>query len=517
MYFFILDMYSRDDALREFYGHDNSGFLGFLEDRGFRIARNSFSNYGNTEASVTTTLFMDYFMPIVYDGSIDEGTPTFRDPDSAVPLVTARPGLFGPEAATFQTGTYGWRAEGDNTIENEEQILKVTHVAGSERGARLTLDREHGLLEDLVAGHRYRLSAWLKAEDSTKIRMVVAGEGVASRTEEVGPTYEPRVLDFVAASATGHFVSLVNMEAGDVVWIDRLELLPLGSSMNRVLSDVQFDFQPDSHVFDAYLGSYQHLSPVLSTFRQLGYRVLFANQAGTPTDACEPYCLSGQQHLTFQQVELLKMTPLYALAARFRPDIWQDLTQFYQKNPLSVVQQIPADVPEPFYLHAHILAPHPPFIYRADCSIRDEFRFELDPGVELFGTGEEMYRQYVEQLSCVNDLVRQTVVEIQDRDPDAIIIFQGDHGLGKLEAGYPSHKSMQARYGILNAWHLPDRCAGYLYDGITPVNTFRLVFACLNGTEPNFVPDRLFENSSYHRKTRDITDSAREVPEDGPE
>ncbi|MDP6271975.1 MAG: hypothetical protein QF398_16555, partial [Alphaproteobacteria bacterium] len=45
------------------------------------------------------------------------------------------------------------------------------------------------------------------------------------------------------------------------------------------------------------------------------------------------------------------------------------------------------------------------------------------------------------------------------------------------------------RYGILNAIRLPDRCRHQLYPTMTSVNTFRIVFACIEDRPPRLLDD----------------------------
>ncbi len=60
IYYIIADAYARDDVLREFYGWDNAEFLGWLESRGFYVARESWSNYPMTFMSLSSALNMRY-------------------------------------------------------------------------------------------------------------------------------------------------------------------------------------------------------------------------------------------------------------------------------------------------------------------------------------------------------------------------------------------------------------------------------------------------------------------------
>lgn len=60
VYYIILDGYSRDDTLLEFYEYDNSEFLASLNERGFYTASCSQSNYPKTRYSISSSLNFNY-------------------------------------------------------------------------------------------------------------------------------------------------------------------------------------------------------------------------------------------------------------------------------------------------------------------------------------------------------------------------------------------------------------------------------------------------------------------------
>ena len=60
VYYFILDMYTRQDLMKSAYDYDNSGFLKELEARDFYVAQCSQSNYTRTELSMASALNMSY-------------------------------------------------------------------------------------------------------------------------------------------------------------------------------------------------------------------------------------------------------------------------------------------------------------------------------------------------------------------------------------------------------------------------------------------------------------------------
>jgi len=79
VYYIILDGYSRQDTLQQFYHFDNTSFLDALTNMGFYVARCSQSNYAQTQLSLASSLSMKYLQ------DIDE---LFRDPKN-----TSRVGL----------------------------------------------------------------------------------------------------------------------------------------------------------------------------------------------------------------------------------------------------------------------------------------------------------------------------------------------------------------------------------------------------------------------------------------
>jgi hypothetical protein len=60
IYYIILDGYARADILEEIYGYNNSGFINYLQERGFYVAEKSSSNYNQTAASLASSLSLDY-------------------------------------------------------------------------------------------------------------------------------------------------------------------------------------------------------------------------------------------------------------------------------------------------------------------------------------------------------------------------------------------------------------------------------------------------------------------------
>ncbi len=144
----------------------------------------------------------------------------------------------------------------------------------------------------------------------------------------------------------------------------------------------------------------------------------------------------------------------------------------------------------PFLVFAHILCPHPPYVFRADGS---------RPSLIESALGRlESRDAYVAQLRFVSGAILQAIREAVSRD-DPLIILQADHGSGLIfgndlmDSASPSDAFLRAQFGILNALRIPQGLNVELYDNMSPVNTFRSVLNALYGrTAFPLLPDRSY-------------------------
>jgi Sulfatase len=188
------------------------------------------------------------------------------------------------------------------------------------------------------------------------------------------------------------------------------------------------------------------------------------------------------------------------------PQLPYDLHRNRILNTLDGLQALP-QTNEPKFVFAHIIAPHPPFVFAADGSpitpaAPFTLRFEFDAG----GTSSEEYiRGYRDQVKFINSQLEKVVLAILERsEVPPVIILAGDHGPDS-NSGRLSY--VQERMTILNAYHLPTGDAG-LYASITPVNSFRVVFNEVFGGDYPLLDDRvLFSQYVTPFEFSDVTDS----------
>ncbi len=149
--------------------------------------------------------------------------------------------------------------------------------------------------------------------------------------------------------------------------------------------------------------------------------------------------------------------------------------------------------PAPRFVFAHLVIPHPPYIFRADGT------FDPPDGPFLLASPYDRASdpRYVEQLQFVNAQLRTTLTRLIAQDPEGIIVLQSDHGPGALE-DETAADSVKVRHkmGILHAIRdpaLPPAAAPP-----APANLFRGVLNRHLQTDFSLLPERSYY-SSYTR------------------
>jgi hypothetical protein len=145
----------------------------------------------------------------------------------------------------------------------------------------------------------------------------------------------------------------------------------------------------------------------------------------------------------------------------------------------------------PKMVFAHIIAPHPPFIFDQNGSVFPEEFYFLQDGNTFRVSREDYIQNYVGQLIYINNRILQTIDGILANSQTApIIIIQADHGPGAyLDQSSAENTCPEERFSILNAYYLPQAGASQLWDDISPVNTFPYIFNTYFGTHIKLLPN----------------------------
>ncbi len=151
----------------------------------------------------------------------------------------------------------------------------------------------------------------------------------------------------------------------------------------------------------------------------------------------------------------------------------------------------PSQTQQPQFVFAHLLAPHPPFVFDAQGkAVESNQPYTMADGYDYQGTPEEYRQSYIAQLTYINARLQTLIDRILQNASSrgVVIILQGDHGPRMNSIGDANERGcFYERYAILNAYYLP---GAQLYASISPVNSFRVVFNTLFGTQLELLRDQ---------------------------
>jgi hypothetical protein len=214
---------------------------------------------------------------------------------------------------------------------------------------------------------------------------------------------------------------------------------------------------------------------VINSLRPHGYKFVTFATGFEPTDRPEAdlYLYSRGPATSFQWM-LMDMTPLRLLLPKV--GIW-DSYMYLRERTRFILDHLPdiTAIEEPTFTFAHILCPHPPFVFGEhgeDVSLHGESTYK--PAL----LNAENYRKgYAHQAKYITEQIEPTINRILAESPEPpIIILQSDHGSGlRHHLDNLEETDLHERMSILNCYYFPDRNYDRLYDRITPVNSFRIV------------------------------------------
>jgi len=261
-----------------------------------------------------------------------------------------------------------------------------------------------------------------------------------------------------------------------------------------------------------------------ATFRALaghGYRsVGFATSFGITDPSRSDIYLAPPWNLGDFQSLVVESTPAWFLLGRRAAS---EPRRAHRDRILNLFDRLPevARIDGPTFCLAHVVAPHPPFIFGPggrDLSA-DEADFSLADGRSWCSRhdheGAEGYvRHYRDQVAYVTGRIEEAIDRVLAASPEPpIIVLQGDHGpASRYDLDDDRPHDLRERMGILNAIYLPGGKPEALHDAITPVNTFRVVLDHAFGSRLGPLEDRNY-HSSYLKPYvfTDVTAELREA------
>jgi hypothetical protein len=119
----------------------------------------------------------------------------------------------------------------------------------------------------------------------------------------------------------------------------------------------------------------------------------------------------------------------------------------------------------PRFVYAHLYLPHNPYYYDKNGHLKDIATITRENTTYPIPA-------YLEYVTYANSRIREMITAIQQQNPSAMIILMGDHGNREF-----TNEAFPVRFfQNLNAVYYPDKDYKLLYDSISGVNQFRVVF-----------------------------------------
>ena len=160
------------------------------------------------------------------------------------------------------------------------------------------------------------------------------------------------------------------------------------------------------------------------------------------------------------------------------------------------LKEIPVSIPGPKIVYAHILAPHPPFVFDQNGNtLQNRQEYALWDESEYRGGYEEYWKGYGGQVTFVSTEIIKVIDAIlaKSKTPP-VILLMSDHGPASMfNWNLNTPGCLWERTGNLYAILLPEHLNNEIvYSSISPVNTFRVIFNTYFGTNLPYLDDKSY-------------------------
>jgi phosphoglycerol transferase MdoB-like AlkP superfamily enzyme len=146
----------------------------------------------------------------------------------------------------------------------------------------------------------------------------------------------------------------------------------------------------------------------------------------------QPPILSGD--LNIFEIYYLQQTPLNLFLRKYF-DMDALLSQIYRERTLTLLDHLPdaSAMDGPQFVFAHIVQPHPPFVFDANGNPANWREYTLpgddyNPAMRTGYSADGYAAGYVVEVQYIEGAILPRLAAIVAADPNSIIILAGDHG-----------------------------------------------------------------------------------------
>ena len=242
---------------------------------------------------------------------------------------------------------------------------------------------------------------------------------------------------------------------------------------------------------------------VMQNFKSAGYQIYSFDSGWWGTrnlEIADVNLCSQNQNMDFHTLYQLKQT---SVLRGFDMFVKEPSSQIFQQErrdrilcQFDEIVKIKQEVDVPVFVFMHVVAPHDPYVFGPNGEEVD-YKYTFGPTSDQgYLSVDQENKAYLDQLTYLTKILQQTIEKLQSSDNPPIIILQSDTGPSISFADITEEEYQMNRMSIFNAYYFPND--DFLYDDITPVNSFRVLFDSHFQTNYGLVNDSVFY-STYEK------------------
>jgi len=222
---------------------------------------------------------------------------------------------------------------------------------------------------------------------------------------------------------------------------------------------------------------------VMQVFESVGYEIYSFHGNFARSDlATENFC---RYNLDLNPELVYELIGYYVSISDIREKLFEQQIYDTILCVLDTTRDFENPTNKPFYMHMHVIFPHPPFLFDSEGN-----KIKAVYGVNRFDS--ELKESYLQQLIFANKKTLEIIDSIQQRNSNDVIILMSDHG-GRFGVNWAEPSEMDYFRGLENlyALYFPGKESD-IPTSIATVNTFRVFFNIYFNTNYEILDEKFF-------------------------
>ena len=133
-----------------------------------------------------------------------------------------------------------------------------------------------------------------------------------------------------------------------------------------------------------------------------------------------------------------------------------------------------------YFYFIHQLFPKWSYVFNDDCS-------------DGFIKNNNGIKEYMNNYRCTLKTIDKLIIFLEKKDPNAVVIFQADHGVNYNEKKDKFKHERETKSKIFNLIKVPNYCKNELNNNIDNINSVRLALSCATNTKPKLLERKKLE------------------------